>query len=86
MSKITAPSGASPGVVANADPGLSLKAAAAYLGIPENTLRDWRRTNRVIIPSYRLGPKLVRYRKSVLDAFRDGKRWTQADLERARSA
>lgn len=47
---------------------LSRKEAAAYLGIAEQTLAIWKCTNRYDLPCAKIG-RLVRYRKSDLDAF-----------------
>ncbi|MGJ0485152.1 MAG: helix-turn-helix domain-containing protein [Methylomicrobium sp.] len=42
--------------------------AAEYLGITPRTLEVWRCTKRYQIPFIKVG-RLVRYRKSALDAF-----------------
>jgi excisionase family DNA binding protein len=42
--------------------------AAEYLGITPRTLEIWRCTKRYPIPFIKVG-RLVRYRKSALDAF-----------------
>jgi excisionase family DNA binding protein len=42
--------------------------AAAYLGVEANTLAIWRCTKRYPLPYIKVG-RLVRYRKSDLDAF-----------------
>lgn len=47
---------------------LSRKEAAAYLGIAEQTLAIWHSTKRYDLPCAKIG-RLVRYRKSDLDAF-----------------
>jgi len=44
--------------------------SAAYLGITPRTLEVWRCTKRHIIPYIKVG-RLVKYRKSALDAFLD---------------
>lgn len=47
---------------------LSRKEAAAYLGIAEQTLAIWHCTQRYSLPCAKIG-RLVRYKKSDLDAF-----------------
>ena len=47
---------------------LSRKEAAAYLGVAEQTLAIWKCTKRYDLPYVKIG-KLVKYRKSDLDAF-----------------
>ena len=47
---------------------LTRKEAAAYLGIAEQTLAIWHCTKRYDLPCAKIG-RLVRYRKSDLDAF-----------------
>lgn len=47
---------------------LSRKEAAVYLGIAEQTLAIWHCTKRYDLPCAKIG-RLVRYRKSDLDAF-----------------
>ncbi len=42
--------------------------AAAYIGVTENTLSVWRCVGRYNIPFIKVG-RLVKYRKSALDAF-----------------
>lgn len=42
--------------------------AAAYLGVTENTLNVWRCVGRYNLPYIKVG-RLVKYRKSALDAF-----------------
>ena len=44
--------------------------AAAYIGVTENTLSVWRCVGRYNIPFVKVG-RLVKYRKSALDAFLD---------------
>jgi excisionase family DNA binding protein len=44
--------------------------SAAYLGITPRTLEVWRCTKRHKIPYIKVG-RLVKYRKSALDAFLD---------------
>ncbi|WON75313.1 helix-turn-helix domain-containing protein [Nitrosospira sp. Is2] len=51
-----------------ADPLLSNAEAAIYLDLAENTLPVWRCTGRYDIPYIKVG-RLVKYRKSDLDAF-----------------
>lgn len=50
------------------DPLLSTPEAAAYLGVTEGTISVWRCTRRYPIPYIKIG-RLVKYRKSALDAF-----------------
>ncbi|MBL1264928.1 helix-turn-helix domain-containing protein [Candidatus Methylomicrobium oryzae] len=50
------------------DPLLNNEQAAAYLGVTPRTLDVWRCTKRYSIPYVKVG-RLVRYRKSSLDAF-----------------
>jgi excisionase family DNA binding protein len=50
------------------DPLFSPPEAASYLGICENTLSVWRCVGRYNIEYIKVG-RLVRYRKSALDAF-----------------
>jgi len=47
---------------------LSSQQAAAYLGISEQTLNNWRSTKRHVIPFTRIG-KLCRYRVEDLDKW-----------------
>lgn len=68
----------------NEDPILSTKEAAAYLGLAENTLRIWRHFARHGIRqtgpvSFRVGMKLVKYRKSDLDAWLEEQRAASLD-------
>ncbi|SEQ22631.1 helix-turn-helix domain-containing protein [Nitrosomonas ureae] len=50
------------------DPLLTPPEAAAYIGVTENTLSVWRCVGRYSIPFIKVG-RLVKYRKSALDAF-----------------
>jgi excisionase family DNA binding protein len=50
------------------DPLLTPSEAAAYLGVTENTLSVWRCVGRYDIQFVKVG-RLVKYRKSALDAF-----------------
>jgi excisionase family DNA binding protein len=43
--------------------------AAAYLGVSPRTLAVWKCTGRYDLPVVKLGLRIVRYRKSDLDAF-----------------
>lgn len=47
---------------------MSTDEAAAYLGVAPSTLAIWRCTKRYPLPYIKVG-RLVRYRKSDLDAF-----------------
>lgn len=51
-----------------ADPLLTPSEAAAYIGVTESTLSVWRCVGRYDIQFVKVG-RLVRYRKSALDAF-----------------
>ncbi len=51
------------------DPAYDTREAAAYLRLEANTLAVWRVTGRYDLPSEKIG-RLVRYRKSALDAWR----------------
>ncbi|WAR44286.1 helix-turn-helix domain-containing protein [Methylomonas rapida] len=46
--------------------------AAAYIGVTPRTLEVWRCTKRHTIPFIKVG-RLVKYRKSALDAFLDSR-------------
>lgn len=50
------------------DPLLTSDEAAAYLDVAKHTLSVWRSTGRYRLPFVKVG-RLVRYRKSDLDAF-----------------
>lgn len=52
------------------DPLLTPPEAAAYIGVTENTLSVWRCVGRYNIQFVKVG-RLVKYRKSALDAFLD---------------
>ncbi len=52
------------------DPLLTPGEAAAYIGVTENTLSVWRCVGRYNIQFVKVG-RLVKYRKSALDAFLD---------------
>lgn len=52
------------------DPLLTPPEAAAYIGVTENTLSVWRCVGRYSIQFIKVG-RLVKYRKSALDAFLD---------------
>lgn len=52
------------------DPLLKPAQAAEYIGVSENTLSVWRCVGRYNIQFVKVG-RLVRYRKSELDAFLD---------------
>jgi excisionase family DNA binding protein len=56
------------GVAAAHSELLSRVEAAAYLGVARQTLAIWACTNRYDLPYVKIG-KLVKYRKSDLDAF-----------------
>lgn len=50
------------------DPLFTPSEASAYIGVTENTLSVWRCVGRYDIPFIKVG-RLVKYRKSALDAF-----------------
>ncbi len=52
------------------DPLLPPSEAAAYIGVTKNTLSVWRCVGRYNIQYVKVG-RLVKYRKSTLDAFLD---------------
>ncbi len=52
------------------DPLLNPPEAAKYLGVSRDTLSVWRCVGRYAIPFIKVG-RLVKYRKSALDAFLD---------------
>jgi excisionase family DNA binding protein len=54
------------------DPLLTPPEAAAYIGVTGNTLSVWRCVGRYNIPFIKVG-RLVKYRKSALDAFLDSR-------------
>lgn len=54
----------------SSDPLLTPFEAAAYIGVTENTLSVWRCVGRYDIQYIKVG-RLVKYRKSTLDAFLD---------------
>lgn len=57
------------------DPLLSIKELAAYLGIPEATLRDWRVDGK--------GPSSIRVGGQVRYAISDVRAWLEAHREPA---
>ena len=54
----------------SADPLFTPPQASSYLEVTESTLSVWRCTGRYNIPFVKVG-RLVRYKKSALDAFLD---------------
>lgn len=50
------------------DPIFNNADAAEYIGVTPRTLEVWRSTKRHVIPYIKVG-RLVKYRKSALDAF-----------------
>ncbi len=54
------------------DPLFNPPGAAQYIGVAEKTLAVWRCTGRYSIPFIKVG-RLVKYRKSALDAFLDSR-------------
>ena len=44
---------------------LSTEQMAKLIGVAPNTLEVWRCTKRVNLPYIKIGPRIVRYRKSV---------------------
>ncbi len=56
--------------VINEDPLLDRKEASRYLGLKNpNTLAVWDSTGRYDLKPVKIGTRMVRYRKSILDAF-----------------
>ena len=62
------------------DPLLSPPEAAAYIGVSENTLSVWRCVGRYAIPFIKVG-RLVRYRRSDLDAWLESRTRTSGATE-----
>jgi excisionase family DNA binding protein len=62
------------------DPLLKPAEAANYIGVTENTLSVWRCTGRYDIPFIKVG-RLVKYRKSALDAFLERRTRRQVEGE-----
>ena len=54
------------------DPLFTPKEASEYLGVSQDTLSVWRCVGRYNIPFIKVG-RLVKYRKSSLDAFLDSR-------------
>lgn len=54
------------------DPLFTPKEASEYLGVSQDTLSVWRCVGRYNIPFIKVG-RLVKYRKSALDAFLDSR-------------
>lgn len=54
------------------DPLFTPKEASEYLGVSNDTLSVWRCVGRYNIPFIKVG-RLVKYRKSSLDAFLDSR-------------
>lgn len=61
------------------DPLLTPPEAAAYIGVTENTLSVWRCVGRYSIQFIKVG-RLVKYRKSSLDAFLERRTRGQVDV------
>lgn len=55
-------------VIMHSDPLLSPESAAEYIGVQPSTMAIWRSTGRYAIQYIKTG-RLVKYRKSALDAF-----------------
>ena len=55
--------------VEHKDPLLSRKEAAAYLGVTLGTLETWASDKRYHLPITKIGTKMCKYRRSVLDKF-----------------
>lgn len=55
-----------------ADPLLDRIAAAQYIGVKPGTLAVWKCNDRHALPYIKIG-RLIRYRKSDLDQFIEGK-------------
>jgi len=60
------------------DPLLTTTEAAAYLGVAPETLNVWRCTKRYDIPYIKVG-RLVKYRKSALDAFLESRTYGRTE-------
>jgi excisionase family DNA binding protein len=56
----------------SSDPLFTSLEAALYIGVTEKTLAVWRCVGRYNIPFIKVG-RLVKYRKSALDAFLDSR-------------
>jgi len=56
----------------SSDPLLTPIETSNYIGVTEKTLAVWRCTGRYAIPFIKVG-RLVKYRKSALDAFLDSR-------------
>ncbi len=56
----------------SSDPLLTPTETSNYIGVTEKTLAVWRCTGRYAIPFIKVG-RLVKYRKSALDAFLDSR-------------
>lgn len=63
------------------DPLLPPLEAGAYIGVTENTLSVWRCTKRYAIPYIKVG-RLVKYRKSDLDAWLESRTRNSGVAER----
>jgi excisionase family DNA binding protein len=59
---------------------LTRKEAAAYLGVQPHSLAVWACTKRYPLPFVRIG-RLVKYRKSDLDAFIESNLHTESALQ-----
>jgi excisionase family DNA binding protein len=55
--------------VEHSDPLLSRKEAAAYLGVTLGTLEQWSSSKAYNLPVTKIGTKMCKYRRSVLDKF-----------------
>ena len=55
--------------VEHEDPLLSRKDAAAYLGVTLGTLEQWSSSKAYHLPVTKIGTKMCKYRRSILDKF-----------------
>jgi len=62
------------------DPLFTPPEAAVYIGVTENTLSVWRCVGRYAIPCIKVG-RLVRYRRSDLDAWLESRTRTNGVTE-----
>ncbi len=60
-----------PPTIYNPNPLLSRQQAAAYLGVNERTLANWKCAKRYHLPTFKIG-RLVKYRQADLDTFIQG--------------
>lgn len=74
MSKYIRTSATSANVGADPNaPNMSIPNAAEYLGVDVSTVREWITDGR--LKAYRLGPKVIRLRRSEIDAALTQVQW-----------